>query len=88
MSNWTDQALCAQVGGDTWFPTDGASSPSAIKLCNQCPARELCLKEALEIEPVYDFGIRGGLYANERRALRKTLRHQQAALAGKGGERE
>lgn len=68
---WMDDALCAQVGGDWWFPKPGSGASEAAnarRICAQCPiaTREACLEFGRDD----DFGIYGGLLPSERRALR------------------
>lgn len=64
-----DQALCAQIGGDWWFPRKGGSPRVARKVCAQCPVREACLAYALEIDA--EWGVWGGKTEIERRKLRR-----------------
>ena len=44
----------------------------AKKMCQQCPLIAICAGYAIEAEE--DFGVWGGLSANERRSLRRRLR--------------
>ncbi|ADG98799.1 transcription factor WhiB [Segniliparus rotundus DSM 44985] len=44
---WTEHALCAQVGGDAWFPEPGDSAPKARQICQQCPVKRECLAWAV-----------------------------------------
>jgi hypothetical protein len=64
--HFTEPALCAEIGGDAWFPEADTDNGQAAKgICRRCPAREQCLEYALEHELV--FGIWGGLSTAERR---------------------
>lgn len=45
---WQDAALCAEVGGDEWFPEDGGHAEPAKRVCRSCSVRVPCLKFALE----------------------------------------
>ncbi len=67
---WRDDALCAQVGGDLWFPEKGGSVMDARKICAQCPVAEQCLQYALDTNQ--RDGIYGGTTPMQRRALRRA----------------
>ena len=67
--DWARDALCAQVGGDEWFPEKGSSSREARAVCARCPVRNECLAFALEHDE--RFGMWGGLTPRERRRLTK-----------------
>jgi WhiB family transcriptional regulator, redox-sensing transcriptional regulator len=69
---WQDDALCAQVGGDTWFPEKGGSTRDAKRICQNCPVRAECLEYALAHDE--RFGIWGGMSERERRRQKKTRR--------------
>lgn len=65
---WADQALCAEVDAELWFPEKGGSSRAAKMICRRCEVRADCLQFALDRnEP---FGIYGGLTERERRRLK------------------
>lgn len=72
---WMTDALCAQVGGDEWFPEKGKSGLEAKRVCNgapgrePCPARADCLIYALDND--IREGIWGGLSQWERGHLRR-----------------
>jgi WhiB family redox-sensing transcriptional regulator len=74
--DWREQALCAQIGGDVWFPESGGSVRKAKAVCNggggrpPCPVRQECLEAALDRNDRY--GIWGGLTDRERRVLRRS----------------
>ena len=65
---WRDDALCAQVDPEAFFPEKGGSTRDAKKICDSCEVRGECLKYALENEE--QFGVWGGLSAKERRKLK------------------
>lgn len=65
---WTEDALCAQVDPELFFPEHGASSSDARRVCLACPVREVCLEDAL-LNPEPHGGIRGGLSERERRKI-------------------
>jgi WhiB family redox-sensing transcriptional regulator len=67
---WQAEALCAQTGGDFFFPEPGSSVREAKRICGLCPIRSACLEYALENDE--RFGVWGGLSEKERLALRRT----------------
>ncbi len=67
---WTDQALCAEVGGDLWFSDDRESCEPAKRVCRARPVRAECLDYALASGEVWH-GVFGGLSPRERQAERK-----------------
>lgn len=69
-NTWRDQALCAQVGGDLFFPGWHDSTTPVKRICAECPVAAQCLTYALNNEP--DFGIFAGLTARERRQLKRV----------------
>lgn len=82
---WQD-ALCAQVGGDLWFPEKGGSNTAAKRICAACPVRAECLQYALDND--IRFGIFGGLSGYERRKLTKTrVPRPDAAAVGTANRR-
>lgn len=72
--SWTENALCAQVDMDGFFPEKGVPTRPAKAVCARCPVRETCLKYALDNNE--RFGVWGGLSERERRRL---LRDRQAS---------
>lgn len=68
---WHDDALCAYVGDDWWFPEKGESTKDAKKICRSCPVRAECLDYALTWRQA--FGVWGGVSERGRRDLIKEL---------------
>ena len=69
---WEDDAACAQMPGDMFFPEKGdwKIARDAKTVCNtSCPVREQCLEFALR-EGFTD-GIFGGFNARQRNLLLK-----------------
>lgn len=65
---WHESALCAQVGGDLWFPEKGEQTSEARLICKRCPVQDECLEHALtQHEP---YGIWGSKSARERSKMR------------------
>lgn len=80
--DWMDDALCAEVGTDLFFPEKGEPAAAARRLCARCGVRDECLEYALstEINPTRDYrhGIYGGTTPAEREAI-AAARKQAAA---------
>ncbi len=66
--DWRDRALCAQVGGDYWFPEGTSPAHTAKQICASCPVRVKCLNYALENNETE--GVWGGKSPRERQAMR------------------
>lgn len=68
---WTQEAACAQLPPDLWFPTPSDPHRHATRakaVCGRCPVAGECLDYANRIGEQH--GIWGGLTANERARLR------------------
>ena len=66
--------LCAQVGGDLWFPDrggDGTGVSVAKQICNQCIHRLECAEWGIKYER---HGIWGGLSEKQRKQIRRKQR--------------
>lgn len=66
---WQDDALCAQIDPEAFFPEKGGSTRSAKKICRSCEVQGECLEYALETSQ--RFGIWGGMSERERHKLEK-----------------
>lgn len=79
-SRWKSQALCAQVGGDSFHPDRGgrAAVAKAKSICLQCDVRVQCLEWALDIGDPH--GVWGGLTADERRTLMRQRKVRPAEV--------
>lgn len=71
---WQASALCAQVGGDLWFPERGGDFLEAKRICQQCPVRVECLEYALAHDE--RFGLWGGLSERGRREIKKQRQRE------------
>ncbi len=69
--SWQQEALCAQVGTEFFFPEPGSSVREAKRICQLCVMRAACLEYALENDE--RFGVWGGLSEKERLDLRRDL---------------
>jgi WhiB family redox-sensing transcriptional regulator len=63
---WMNRAACRSHLGRWWFTA--STRRRAIRICGHCPVRDDCLAYALNGDEQY--GVWGGLTAEERRALR------------------
>lgn len=61
---WQDDALCAQVAPDLFYPERGESPRQAKQICATCPVRQECLAHALTHNE--EHGIWGGTTPYER----------------------
>ena len=70
-----ESPLCAQSGGDFWFPETGqgttAETVCARSICNQCSHKVECAEWGLRKER---HGIWGGLTSYDRKIIRKELK--------------
>ena len=66
---WVDEALCAQINPEEFFPPKGGSVRAAKAVCARCPVVAECLSYALEHNEA--FGVWGGKSERERRRLRR-----------------
>lgn len=69
-ARWQEQAACAEVDPEIFFPEKGGSSREAKRICGRCEVRAECLEHALTRDE--RFGILGGLSERERRRLKRA----------------
>ena len=69
---WMQDALCAQVDGDIFFPEKGGSGYAAKAVCAACDVRAQCLEYALRTNQTH--GIWAGTTEPERRRMRTNTR--------------
>ena len=63
---WRMRGACADDDSEAWFSeADTLKSRRAIRVCESCPVRQLCLAAALVFDE--EFGVWGGLTASQRR---------------------
>lgn len=69
-----ENPLCAQSGGDFWFPEAGHGTASEVlyarSICNNCEHQTECAEWAIHNER---YGIWGGLTELDRKRIRKRL---------------
>lgn len=85
---WQDSAACADRPTAIFFEVDGESQKArelreraAKRVCFGCTVRADCLREALRDVPSGQYGVWGGLTADERRALRRSEQRKAKTLA-------
>ncbi|ABS03252.1 WhiB family transcriptional regulator [Kineococcus radiotolerans] len=69
---WMQDALCAQVDTDVFFPEQGESSRPAKAICARCEVRDQCLQLALDNGERH--GVWGGIAERPRRDMSRDLR--------------
>jgi WhiB family redox-sensing transcriptional regulator len=74
--DWRRRASCARPGIDPElffpFPGEHGKAARAKRICARCPARRVCLADAMATRD--EFGVRGGLTPKERQRLRGRQR--------------
>lgn len=65
--DWMDEAACAGVDQDIFYPERGESYEAARRVCARCPVTDECLEHALEIGDT--LGMWGGLTPDQRYRL-------------------
>jgi len=68
---WMEDALCAQVDPDLFFPEKGASSAPAKSVCAVCPVIAEC--QIFADRQTEHFGILAGQNAHDRKVLRARV---------------
>lgn len=52
-TEWMDDAACATVATDLFFPVEGQSAEPAKKVCAGCPVLRECAEYARTVKPEY-----------------------------------
>lgn len=76
---WMDRARCRDQDPEAFFVRGAAQSRKAVRICQGCNVRDLCLQYAIEHE--IDLGIWGGLTERQRRRLLRLQAVNGAAAA-------
>ena len=71
IGEWVDEALCAQIGHDPFFPEAGDPGVSGKSICVSCPVQPQCLQYALDADEQY--GIWGGFNTKERKKIKRAI---------------
>lgn len=72
MTDWSDDAACAGVDPDLFFPDEGEHPTEALAICAVCPVRAECLEEAIRTDERH--GVWGGMTARQRNRARRGHR--------------
>jgi WhiB family redox-sensing transcriptional regulator len=67
---WVQDAACAEVDPEAFFPDKGGSTRNAKTVCKGCDVADECLAYALRNDE--RFGIWGGKSERDRRKLRTS----------------
>ena len=78
--SWIEQALCAEIDPELFFPDKGGPARDAIKVCKRCPVQEPCLQFAID-NRIID-GIWGGQVPNQRKRKHAPYRDPLHCAAG------
>ncbi|MDP8928439.1 MAG: WhiB family transcriptional regulator [Actinomycetota bacterium] len=78
-TGWMDRAGCRDQDPEAFFVRGAAQSRKAVRICQRCVVRDLCLNYAVEHE--IDLGIWGGLTERQRRRLLRTQAAERAGAA-------
>jgi hypothetical protein len=71
-----DEALCAEVDPELFFPEMGQPARAALELCTSCGVRDLCRET---FGPLVSYGVVGGTTARQRRGDRSGRRVREVA---------
>lgn len=66
---WVQEALCAEVDADVFFPDRGESVAAAKAICARCDVARECLEYALRTNQTQ--GVYGGMSPTQRKRLRR-----------------
>ena len=69
-AHWQDDALCAQVDADMFFPPRGDNGLNAKAVCELCPVKVQCAQFAADNNEPY--GVWGGITEYERRRRKRV----------------
>lgn len=82
-----ERTPCQLADPDIWFTP--SSEAVAVEACRQCPARDACLRAAMDAEGTARtssrFGVWGGLTPMQRSALHRADRLGRHTSAKAGG---
>ena len=69
-TDWQEQARCAEIGTDLWFPELGDPGRAAKAICAECPVAAQCLQYAID-NGISD-GIWGGVAGRRLAEMRRN----------------
>lgn len=89
-NNWRRDALCAGDDLELYYGPDGERRPArearerrAVARCWACPVRTPCLEDALIPAGAGQYGVRGGMTAEERIVERRNRMRRTKAQIGR-----
>ena len=71
--DWQAKAVCAQVGGDLFYPELGEDTEKAKSVCRGCEVRAACLAYSIEIDD------REGIFGGFTERIRQRIARQHRA---------
>jgi WhiB family redox-sensing transcriptional regulator len=77
-----NDALCAEIGTEVFFPEPNRNPAQAIAVCKRCPVRHECLEHALDLDEISHIritGIWGATTAKQRQAMKGAAYRQHAS---------
>lgn len=84
-ARWRDIAACLEEDPELFYPVfEGEREPlerEALLVCGVCPVTALCLRDELRHGEVHQFGTRGGMSEDARRALLRRARRTAGRTA-------
>lgn len=75
---WRNEALCAKVDPELFFPEPQQTALHARRICQQCPVQFDCLQYALDDNGRLH-GVWGGYTVKERELMRRQERRKKPA---------
>ncbi|MEU5976307.1 WhiB family transcriptional regulator [Streptomyces sp. NPDC047315] len=76
---WMDEAVCATVDPDLWFPELGSSHKPARSICATCPVQAECAAAAQRFEGGLGAGVRHGTWGGQTHRTRAKIAKRAAA---------
>lgn len=73
--SWQERSACRDAEADLFFSTEDEDQKRAREYCVTCPVQQECLRHAIENREMY--GIWGGMFEGERRAIIRDRRRQE-----------
>lgn len=77
-ARWQHQAACRDEDPELFYPAfegeRAALEREALLVCGWCPVTALCLRDELRHGEAHQFGTRGGMSEDARRALLRRAR--------------
>jgi WhiB family redox-sensing transcriptional regulator len=78
---WAEKAACKGEDTEDWYPVSNIltqANENALELCSWCPVRLPCLQTAIDAK--IDYGIWGGVIAEDRRKLIKRMERNKRKI--------